>query len=557
MTIIITKSSERVMQPPHSKIILKPHQLGIVYAMNMMEQRCYAEAEDLARTSEAEDGKQQPRNNNNTNQYKRNDSKQQQFAKHGILATPVGSGKTYCVIAMVLMDNDKMNKCLLANVKATIIVVPSHLMCQWKDAIQKMTKLSVYAFEEYSDIVKMNDAIFDLAGTTLRERFLASTDIFLVSSLYYQTVATAFIESGIKCRRMVIDEADSMTAFVNSASPALVTWFVSATLLQVDHTILSSLSNLSVPTSIVLQQNSVDCDVSFIKESFALIDVDERKPIICEDWTGAVTTMALALRSSPKSSDILRAFFTCDARTVLAKNGVPYNSENTEFKVALSLIKGWQMNMELSQKRLDRGRENISKESWIIDTDNVTELSKRLSKCRFFMDKHAEALKKEALDAEVQKLVAEMIGTDNKPESRAPPQNETFSKLGVIKAICQRAHDKREKTIVFCEFSELITMIQEQSSFPFVDLELHGGTVKRMAAAFLRYCTCDDVYVLFAQSAMFSCGVNLECTNHVVFVHRVLPHIKVQVIGRAQRPGRDDSKGALVVTEVVYAAEFL
>ena len=44
--------------------------------------------------------------------------------------------------------------------------------------------------------------------------------------------------------------------------------------------------------------------------------------------------------------------------------------------------------------------------------------------------------------------------------------------------------------------------------------------------------------ILLANSTLFSCGMNLENSTHVLFIHRIEDKIIHQVLGRAQRLGR-------------------
>ena len=61
--------------------------------------------------------------------------------------------------------------------------------------------------------------------------------------------------------------------------------------------------------------------------------------------------------------------------------------------------------------------------------------------------------------------------------------------------------------------------------------------------------------VLFADSSMFDCGMNLENTTDVVFMHKIRHLGKfMQILGRAQRYGR---KQPLAVWQLYHENEIM
>ena len=48
-----------------------------------------------------------------------------------------------------------------------------------------------------------------------------------------------------------------------------------------------------------------------------------------------------------------------------------------------------------------------------------------------------------------------------------------------------------------------------------------------------------DTTILLADSSMYGCGLNLENTTDIILIHKINPELEKQVIGRAQRPGRN------------------
>ena len=60
--------------------------------------------------------------------------------------------------------------------------------------------------------------------------------------------------------------------------------------------------------------------------------------------------------------------------------------------------------------------------------------------------------------------------------------------------------------------------------------------------------------ILLANSTLFGCGMNLENSSHIIFVHKMNEKMENQVIGRAQRLGR---KGILNIIYLEYENELI
>ena len=195
MVVLLTSASPRVSV---SNLILppKPHQEAIIKAC--------LDVEDSIYTALIE--------------------KKKDIEPFGVLAAPVGCGKTLCVLSMVLLDKQQIKKNswwgkfkviftddLNTITGATLVVVPSHLYEQWDSAIAKFVekgKLKVHKFRDYADVSKLyrEDA----------EESMIGSDLFLVSSLYYQTVASLLLEIKVTFRRLVFDEADSLSNLIRT-----------------------------------------------------------------------------------------------------------------------------------------------------------------------------------------------------------------------------------------------------------------------------------------------------------------------------------------------------
>ena len=121
------------------------------------------------------------------------------------------------------------------------------------------------------------------------------------------------------------------------------------------------------------------------------------------------------------------------------------------------------------------------------------------------------------------------------------PQNMR-TKLDEIDRICSTI-SPYDKWIIVSDDIDMFDLV-EPIFTKHKCVNLTGGTLEKNEAAIEQYITNKDVQVLFLHSIVDGCGLNLENTTHILFLHYTQPSIVEQVIGRAQRPGR---KGQLQI----------
>jgi superfamily II DNA or RNA helicase len=495
---------------------LKPHQEAIVKACIDVEERIYADQLDKAKKSEP-------------------------LEPFGILAAPVGCGKTLCILSMILLDSDKQNKGLnwwskfkkifedveedMLVTGATLVVVPSHLYEQWDDAITKFIgkgKLKVHKFKEYADVSRLyrEDA----------EENMLSINMFLVSSLYYQTVATLLLEIRVTFRRLVFDEADSISDLIRFASPAIVTWFVSASIASTFNeksgltlgSHASAKQKKTVETYHVSPQTlakvTVDVDRDFIKESWKLPDI-----VYTTLHTEDSRDEAVSVMIAKCDRDLRESIISCDWRRVIEVEllgkrvkKVPKN----EVELLLKLEKGW---AEIKKESEDEKERVSTMEDERIRDDIIERENAKIEK----MDRKLRGKKEIGLS------------------------DQEFFKISEVVELC-RDVQVSDQTLIFSSVFQTINEIDERFkrlNIKFADLD--GGSESKMARALSDF-NKGSYKILLCYSARFSCGANLEATSRIIFMHDVPQGMRDQVIGRAQRPGRVSS---LEVIDLKYSVE--
>ena len=68
-------------------------------------------------------------------------------------------------------------------------------------------------------------------------------------------------------------------------------------------------------------------------------------------------------------------------------------------------------------------------------------------------------------------------------------------------------------------------------------IELDDGNIDSISNSVKEY-THGNIKVLLLNSNLFGCGLNLQCTTDIVFLHKTDNMLEKQIIGRSQRPGR-------------------
>lgn len=71
-------------------------------------------------------------------------------------------------------------------------------------------------------------------------------------------------------------------------------------------------------------------------------------------------------------------------------------------------------------------------------------------------------------------------------------------------------------------------------------IELDDGNIEEIEDSIKSF-TQGSIKVMLLNSNLFGCGLNLQCTTDIVFLHYPESTLEQQIIGRAQRPGRVDS----------------
>jgi hypothetical protein len=116
-----------------------------------------------------------------------------------------------------------------------------------------------------------------------------------------------------------------------------------------------------------------------------------------------------------------------------------------------------------------------------------------------------------------------------------PPPKPT--KIAALMDVCHQAHGKN-KVVVFASnprACQEIARACETAGVAFALFEGPAATLERLMERFRR----GNLQLLCISKEGMGAGLNLPEATHVVFFHRVPSHVEAQMVGRAQRVGRE------------------
>lgn len=118
-------------------------------------------------------------------------------------------------------------------------------------------------------------------------------------------------------------------------------------------------------------------------------------------------------------------------------------------------------------------------------------------------------------------------------------ETETVRQPTKIESLMKILNDKPDgKFLIFSAYEESFKHIANTLSdgnFTFAQLV---GTIYRINKLIDKYKN-GNIKMLMLNSTHYGTGLNLEMTTDLIFFHKMNPDMEQQVIGRAQRPGRD------------------
>jgi hypothetical protein len=155
-------------------------------------------------------------------------------------------------------------------------------------------------------------------------------------------------------------------------------------------------------------------------------------------------------------------------------------------------------------------------------------------------DEIEDEIKDEIEDEDISSYVKYKIECENSKNISKYYNNYSGSKLDYLHNFIVDLQNNDYKVIIFCDYNTIfqrLEIICNQNNIEYEDLE--KGNINEIEKTICNY-KYGNSKILFANSSLFSCGMNLENSTHILFVHKMDKNIVDQTIGRAQRLGRQN-----------------
>lgn len=489
----------------------------------------------------------------------------------GILADSPGSGKTFVVLSLIIMDVKSIN----------VIVVPQNIYTQWDTAIKQFCGETV----TYSKFITYGDV-----SALYFQPSKLSSNIILTTPLYYNIIIDALQSSQKKISRVFVDEIDSVVNIIQNIKNKRICdmiWFISA---SVTETTLETMGfNPSLFNKIACR-----CNLEFIKNSFNLpepqlqtlvcrnvlidhilygmISEEEYSRLNAMDYNGIQKLNSIMVAKNEKEAvdyfmkDLMDSEQQLTTTISDIENQLSNNvlNEESQSKLQLSLEQNKGMLQEVCNKikcMKERLIEyNICNICYCdIEDKVITVCCKNIycNKClTVWINKSTT---KSCPMCRVDNIsVISMFEENNKQEdnttsigsSQEVYQAQQKTKIEQLTDLLK--YTVGDKVIIFADYTSVfqeISKLLERENIKYVELD--GGSITAIDRDINEYKN-GQARVLMTNSSLYGCGMNLENTTDIILLHKTNVSMKEQVIGRAQRPGRTSQ---LKVWELMHGNE--
>jgi hypothetical protein len=471
----------------------------------------------------------------------------------GFLSDRPGSGKTNVIISLVLTDIQRG-----LTDRQTLLIVPQNIISQWKEQIALFSGNKIKVKElVYNDIINIESH-----GSLIS---LREYNILITTNSLFETIMTSLSANGNTLYRIVYDEIDTMDEQISSLEikkktiqmakeqlmednkrkqiketinfiPPIIdkglknkiTWFVSASIYNmIDPKHGFYFLGKQIPNN-ELPNLFIKCGEKFIQNSLPFLEEEEEEIYECSCIADKYAHLL--------SIDQLDAINSLSYDEVKLKNRKKVPAD--ELELLKMLVKQYYTEMDDILEAIDtieRKMKSFNIGETEIDHPLMKQIMKKEKEYTF-----AETLAKEfhkvgCSDKECKEME---LCTYNAFETY---QKQIYNnmKLPIINDLlidCKK--EGKSQILIFSDF---------QGSFKYMPAligklgmtyeDLCKGTAKGINDAIVKYKN-GETEILFIQSRTDGCGLNLQNTTHLIFIHRTDDRLKEQIIGRAQRSPR-------------------
>lgn len=459
--------------------------------------------------------------------------------KFGFMGDKPGAGKTAAILSLVAAEK------VINKNSQTVIVVPQNLLNQWESEIKKFCSenIKTVVIDSYSLIREFYDVD--------NHAYYKSFDIILTTSTFYKLLQDTLVPMNYFVKRVIFDEVDSAESIFDAISIAnhrsakgslygaekignlyQIVWYVSASIENLfDEDDVFKLGDIELSRE-EFWKHHIRCSDEFIKQ-YSLLDAKAiREKIQCDSvadiYSDMLSIEQLDFINSLSFNKIIGEHTSKGAKTEKETIMIIVEDYHVQHKNLLEEIK-------IKNEKLDSLRKKMR------DTEKLEEMIKK--------DKSKEEFYKQCLCDFYKKINVNTFEEFKKEYEKYNFENSKLSKL-----LNYIENTEAKKVIIFSDytngFNHLFKYFDE-NKVSYTDLG--KGNLKEISDAIEKYKNGDTKFLLI-DSASEGCGLNLENTDEIIFIHRINEGLYEQMIGRALRPGR---KGDLKVVTFLNKNEII
>lgn len=517
----------------------------------------------------------------------------------GILGDKVGSGKSFTILALMLVNPRPLVKYTKTFVYANghvafkmrpdesvvcadvnVVVVPHTIARQWMGYVRAFS-------DDFVPLLINSNKVFETLDDVL-----AKVNILVVTCNFYRALNTYLVDRKMQVRRVVFDEVDTAQTPNAKRTNATFYWFISASYHNIldpfprwifnyesrpaSRQISTGITNnafaknifatlyktVSAPDQRYVERIVVKSADEFVERSFDLPDPQPHY-VVC------ASPVEIDILSGITNKNIVRSLNAGDVVTAISH--VSPSNVNTEDNIVAAVRKDFDMRLANVHVRLAMARDLIYK-SESMRARSIAKVERErgelLEKIRLIEDRvrtadvccvcysafETKTVTKCCKNSFCLGCISTWLAEHNTcPMCKAHCAHESFFVVhdGPHAAVCDLGptsktkldalreilcQDAARKLIVFSEYDHAFDNIRKLLLELGVRHEmLKGSSVTKVVDL---YRSASDLRVLLVNPRWSGVGLNLENTTDVVIYHRVTPQMEKQIVGRAQRPGR-------------------
>lgn len=517
----------------------------------------------------------------------------------GILSDMPGSGKSYVILSLLYNTKDGSNnrlihkhttyaknkiylcKQIIEFYNTNVIVVPHNVFTQWQQYIND--------FEDFASIFICKMSHVDCFETELKnhEKYLDKIDIILVTVGFYNNLSFVLKKYNITINRLIIDEADNINVCMNNEIDNVFLWIITPSYRNLLHpygshsiihkpngdTITKYYTGIkksgfvkNIFTSLVqlpnfcVQKLIAKNNDEFVKVSIELPDINYnvikcKSPSYVTILDGIVNKKymtslnALDLRENHSqvvtNDNIIEKFirsYTTEIQNSRIKIEYINKLHDTPEKEKNNMTSKIEEKILSLEEKISCIRSRICNSSQCYICYNEYRSKTILgcclnSTCFTCIDKWYKL-------NNTCPVCKKMISKDNLFVIRNGDDDNddyVYTKHENLKRILEKLYNTENKKVIIFSLSEHsldnIALLLSWTSYHYSFLKGNMNTINNIINEF----NSDNgkLRILLANPEFYGCGLNLEKTTDIIMFHKFDSDIENQVIGRAQRMGRD------------------